>query len=237
MKMKVELVVSEWCPTCPQAERVWSTVSREKDIEFAVLDLAQPEGRELAHRLRLKTIPAVVVNGKLAAVGVQSLDEARQLVTAAPPRARSSPLHAGMMLSRDNRWFIATAMLYLILSGAWILAQGALVSDNALRPVGVHLFTTGFVLNLIYGMAAHMLPRFTGNPIRMGAWPWVQYACINIGIVLFILGYWLGARIFAIAGGMLMWMSLLMFSLRVAPLLWTKPAERRQSTVSISIAQ
>jgi glutaredoxin len=235
--MKVELLVSEWCPTCPQAEQVWSTVSQEKDIAFAVLDLAQPEGRELAHRLRLKTIPAVVVDGKLVAVGVQSLGEARQLVAAAPQRAKSSPLHAGMMLSRDNRWFIVTAMVYLVLSGAWILAQRALVSDGVLRPVGVHLFTTGFVLNLIYGMGAHMLPRFTGNPIRLGTWPWAQYACINIGIILFTLGYWLGERVFAMAGGVLMWISLLIFFLRIGPLLWTKPVKDRQSTISIPIAR
>ncbi|MBS1219819.1 MAG: hypothetical protein H6R21_2952, partial [Proteobacteria bacterium] len=111
--MKVELLVSEWCPTCPQAERVWSAVAAEREFEFAVIDLAQQEGRELAHRLRVRTIPAIVIDGELKAVGVQSTAEALLMVAASPVRRRASPRHAGMMLSLDNRWFVSTAMLCL----------------------------------------------------------------------------------------------------------------------------
>ena len=39
-----------------------------------------PLGREIAERLKLKTIPAVVVDGDLVAIGVQSREEARELV-------------------------------------------------------------------------------------------------------------------------------------------------------------
>ncbi len=87
--MKIELLVSEWCPTCPAAERVWREVAAERDIELALVDLAQFEGRELARRLGIRTIPAVVLDGVLAAVGVQSLAEARQTVAGAPLRAKS----------------------------------------------------------------------------------------------------------------------------------------------------
>jgi len=48
MTMRVELLVSDWCPTCPAAEAVWRRVAAEKDIDYAVLDLAQPEGKRLA---------------------------------------------------------------------------------------------------------------------------------------------------------------------------------------------
>jgi thioredoxin-like negative regulator of GroEL len=86
--MKVELLVSDWCPTCPQAERVWRQVAEERNIEFSVVDMSQPEGRALAQRLRLKTIPATAIDGALVAVGVPSLDEARRMTASAPPKAR-----------------------------------------------------------------------------------------------------------------------------------------------------
>ena len=218
--MKVELLVSEWCPTCPQAEQVWRRVAEERAIEFAVLDMAQPEGRELASRLRLKTIPAVVIDGTLKGIGVQSLLEAHNLVAAAPLRARASPRHAGMLLSNDNRAFVAAAMVWLTLSGAWLLANGALVDDGELRPVGVHLFTAGFVQSLIYGLGAHMLPRFTGNPIRMGTWPWVQFGAIHGGLVVFAAGIVLPDTRVAVTGGVLMWLSFLIYAWRVWPVLW-----------------
>lgn len=232
--MKVELLVSDWCPTCPQAEQVWRQVAAERAIEFAVLDMMQPEGRALTQRLRIRTIPAVVVDGILQGVGVQSLSEAHRLVAAAPMRKRASPLHAGMLLSADNRLFITTAMIYLMTSGVWMLVQGTLVSDGALRPVGIHLFGAGFVLSLIYGLGAHMLPRFTGNPIRVGAWSWTQYGCINLGIMLFIGGYWAASRWVIIAGGGLMWLSLLLFTLRVWTVLWRRDASRKRSNRALA---
>lgn len=226
--MKVELLVSEWCPTCPAAEAVWRTVARERDIQFAVLDLVQPEARELAQRLRLKTVPAVVVNGALAGVGVQTLDEARKLVERARLRASSSPLHAGMTLSTDNRCFVSGAMIHLMLSAAWLLWQGALITEGALRVVGVLLFVIGFVLPLIYGLAAHMLPRFTGNPIAMGGWPWIQFISMNSGLWLFVAGTWASARSVALTGAVLLWLSLIVFAWRVWYVLWPRQDSLRQ---------
>ncbi len=231
--MKVELLVSEWCPTCPQAERVWRAVAAERDFEFAVLDMAQPEGRELAQRLRLKTIPAVVIDGTLTGLGVQSPAEAHRMVAAAPLRKRASPRHAGMLLSTDNRAFIVSAMVYLMLAGGWLLAHGALLTGDALHPVGLHLFSAGFVVQLIYGVGAHMLPRFTGNPIVMGAWPWLQWACLNAGVALLAAGFIAFSTMAAVAGGALMWVSLAIFTVRVWPVLW--PSARTSGRAAIPL--
>jgi glutaredoxin len=222
--MKVELLVSEWCPTCPQAEKVWRKVADERDIEFAVLDMTQPEGRMLAQQLRIRTIPAVVIDGVLRAVGVQSLAEAGCMVAAAAPRRHASPRHAGLLLSGDNRWFIVTAMAYLLASGVWLLAQETLLADGSQRAIGIHLFGIGFVMSLIYGLAAHMLPRFTGNPIFVGVWPWAQYACQNLGILLLTSGHWLAAFSAVVAGAVLIWLSLLVFALRILCVLWPRDA-------------
>lgn len=69
-----------------------------------------------------------------------------------------------------------------------------------------------------------MLPRFTGNSIRTGGSAWVQYGCINTGIALFIGGHWFESLWMLILGGLLMWLSLLMFTLRLWPVLWRQHA-------------
>ena len=78
--MKVQLLVSETCAPCDQAEKIWREVASDLSLDFSVVGLEGPQGRELAERLKLKTIPAVVVDGDLVAIGVQSREEARELV-------------------------------------------------------------------------------------------------------------------------------------------------------------
>ena len=86
--MKVQLLISGSSAPCEQAEKIWRGVATDRDLDFSLLDLAEPEGKALADRLQLKTIPALVVDGVLVAIGVQSPDEARALVAQAPARKR-----------------------------------------------------------------------------------------------------------------------------------------------------
>jgi len=221
--MKVELLVSEWCPTCPAAEQVWRSVLEERDFQLAVVDAAQPEGRDLVARLRLRSVPSVVVDGELKAVGVQTPDEARALVAQAPPRARAPRAkHAGMTLARDNRIWIAASMGYLAIAGAVMLARGGLLADGPGRTAAVHIFGAGFVLCLIFGLAAHMLPRFTGQPIAMAPWTWLQLAAANAGLPLLVAGLWAGPYALAVAGGALVWLSLAVFAGRILPVLFPR---------------
>ncbi|HXZ92966.1 MAG TPA: thioredoxin family protein [Burkholderiales bacterium] len=204
--MRVELLVSDWCATCPAAEAVWRQVAAEKEIDYAVLDLAQPEGKRLARDLHVRTIPALAIDGVLKAVGVVPLADARKLVAAAPERAAGAARHVGMLLGRDERLFALSALGWLVVSGFAMLAEGSL-----LEPAPMHLYG-GFVLCLIYALGAHMLPRFTGRPIRGGAWSGAQLALANTGIALFALGA-------SLAGGALLWLSLALFTVRLWPVL------------------
>ena len=204
--MRVELLVSEWCVTCPAAEAIWGTVAAEKDIDYAVLDLAQPEGKRLARELRIRSIPALVIDGELKALGVLPLADARKMVAAAPQRAAGAARHVGLRLGRDERLYALSALVWLIVSGIALLASGSL-----LAPAPMHLFG-GFVLCLIYALGAHMLPRFTGRPIHAGAWSRAQLACADAGIALFAVGLQLG-------GGVLLWLSLALFTARLWPVL------------------
>jgi len=223
--MKVELLVSEWCPTCPAAEQVWRDVLEERAFDFAVVDVAQPEGRALVARLHLRSVPSVVVDGVLQAVGVQTPEAARRLVAAAPLRTRKHrAYHAGMMLSRDNRLWIVASMTYLAASALVLLASGGLLPDasGGGRSAAVHVFGAGFVLFLIFGLAAHMLPRFTGNPIAMAPWTWLQLGAANTGVPLLALGLWRDAPAASLGGGTLLWLSFAVFAGRLLPVLFPR---------------
>jgi thioredoxin-like negative regulator of GroEL len=87
--VKVELLVADWSPSCRRAEAVWRQVAYERAIELEVLDVDQPQGQALMQRLQLKTIPALLIDGQLVAIGVQSEQAARAILD--DPRRGTRP--------------------------------------------------------------------------------------------------------------------------------------------------
>lgn len=65
-----------------------------------------------------------------------------------------------------------------------------------------------------------MLPRFTGNPIREGAWPWLQMGLAHCGVIGYAVGYLAGRHTLIVVGAVLAWLSLAVFAFRVWPVLW-----------------
>ena len=126
----------------------------------------------------------------------------------------------GLTFSPDNRWFVLAAQVYLMLAGLGLLINGSFLSDNAARPAFLHLFTLGFMLFMIYGLAGHMLPRFTGNPIRAGSWSGLQMGLAHGGVIGYVVGYLAGWHMLIILGAMLAWLSLGIFAFRIWPVLW-----------------
>ncbi len=78
--MNIQLLVSTTCAVCDQAETVWKTLSTQRNIPFSVVRIDEPDGQALAQRLNLRTIPAVLVDGALVGVGVQTHDEAAAIL-------------------------------------------------------------------------------------------------------------------------------------------------------------
>ncbi len=74
--MKLQLLVSQWCPTCPAAEKVWSDAAARQGLALEVLDVGKPEGRRVASDLGIRTVPAVVIDGRLRSLGVCTVSEA-----------------------------------------------------------------------------------------------------------------------------------------------------------------
>ncbi|MEJ2509257.1 MAG: thioredoxin family protein [Gammaproteobacteria bacterium] len=218
--MKVQLLVSEWCASCHQAERVWREVAEERAIDFAVVDMGQPEGKALVSELRLKTIPALVIDRELKAVGVQTKSEALALVGDAPTRQASAVRHVGLGMERSSRIAVLASMGYLFLAGAALPVYGGFFADGPARVAPLHVLTLGFLVFLIYGLAEHMLPRFTGNPIRLGPWPWVQQGLSHLGLWLFFVGFWWQLHAVLVTGALLAWSGLALFAFRIWPVLW-----------------
>lgn len=219
MTAKVQLLVSEWCAPCRSAEEVWRAVAQEKDIAFEVLDVGQPEGRTVVSRLGVRTVPATVIDNVLRHVGVPSAAEARAFVAGAADRAAGSAQYVGLTMDATSRWWIAAAAIYLALAGAALLFGGGIAGDAPWRAAALHAFGLGFAAFFVFGLGEHMLPRFTGAPIRGGAAAWTQQGFAHMGMVLMLAGFAAPQRLLALAGGVLVWLAFALFAARLAPVL------------------
>jgi glutaredoxin len=217
--MKVQLLVSEWCVPCRGAEAVWRSVAQEKDIAFEVLDVGQPEGRSVVARLGVRTVPATLIDDVLKHIGVPTGMEARELVATAPDRPAGAAQYVGLSMEATSRWSIAAAGMYLALAGAALFFGGGIAGDVPWRAAAIHLFGLGFAAFFVFGLGEHMLPRFTGAPIRGGAAAWVQQGLAHAGVILILAGFAAQQRALAFAGGVLAWAAFALFAARLAPVL------------------
>jgi len=216
--MRVELLVSDWCPTCPAAEAVWRQVASERRIDFAVLDVAKPEGREIVARLHLRTVPSTVIDGVLRGVGVQSLEEARALVAAAPPVAerpaaeRECGAPIGSIDSRaalsllgnaPHRFFFLLGVLQAVTVMLWWLADlggryAGLYTPIvwSVPPPWAHAFLMTYTVFpfFVFGFLMTAMPNWTGEamPRRGHLYAGLPMAA---GLVLVYVGLATDARI------------------------------------------
>lgn len=120
------------------------------------------------------------------------------------------------MLPR-NRWFIAAALLYSLLGGsvalAWLFLPGSL-APSAVRA-HAHLMLVGFVGMMVFGVALHVLPRFTGRNLFSERMADAQFVLVNLGLLAMVGGWLAGARLFTEAGGVLLWAGFLLFAVNV----------------------
>ena len=91
--MRVQLLVSDDCAPCRVAEALWRDVCNEHDASLEIVDLASPAGAALGKSLDIRTLPAVLLDGKLVAVGVQSRSQSEVLLN---PAARRESGHAAV---------------------------------------------------------------------------------------------------------------------------------------------
>ena len=80
--------------------------------------------------------------------------------------------------------------LGVTLGGAMAIQPGWIVY----RPVHVHMNLLGFVTMMIYGVAYHVIPRFTGHPLHSRRLAGVQWWLANIGLAIMAVGFAMRAR-------------------------------------------
>ena len=78
--MKIQLLVSQWCPTCPAAEALWSKAATLEGMTLEVLDVADAAGRRVVVEAGARTVPALIIDGTLRAIGTSTVSEARALL-------------------------------------------------------------------------------------------------------------------------------------------------------------
>ena len=81
--MRVELLVTRESSSCRKAEILWRSICENNNLTLTVIEDDSPEGQRVLARLELHALPAVLLDGRLVAVGVQTRDQARELVRAA----------------------------------------------------------------------------------------------------------------------------------------------------------
>jgi cbb3-type cytochrome oxidase subunit 1 len=87
------------------------------------------------------------------------------------------------------RYFIRSSLVWLgvgVVLGLWLtLDAGAAVY----RPAHMHANLLGFVSMMIFGVAYHVLPRFSGTPLRSRRVALVHVFVANAGLAMMMAGW------------------------------------------------
>jgi cbb3-type cytochrome oxidase subunit 1 len=90
-------------------------------------------------------------------------------------------------------WF---AKAFIKASLAWLAAGVTLGVAMAARPglavyrtAHVHMNLLGFVTMMIYGVAYHVVPRFTGHPLHAPRLATAHWWLANVGLALMVAGF------------------------------------------------
>jgi cbb3-type cytochrome oxidase subunit 1 len=94
-------------------------------------------------------------------------------------------------MSKVTVWFIKCALVYLVIATLLGIHMAVSGPMYPYMPVHVHLNLIGWMSMMIFGVAYHILPRFSGKPLwseRLSVWHlWLA----NIGLIGMVLGWFL----------------------------------------------
>jgi cytochrome c oxidase cbb3-type subunit 1 len=99
-------------------------------------------------------------------------------------------------------WFVKA---FLKASLSWLAAGVTLGLAMAIHPAWtiyrsahLHMNLLGFVAMMIFGVAYHVIPRFTGHPLHSRRLATAQWWLANVGLMMFVAGFvWLPHAMFA----------------------------------------
>lgn len=101
------------------------------------------------------------------------------------------------MLDPFVRRFIRASLLWLgcgVVIGVWMALSPAAV---AYRPAHLHANLLGFVSMMIFGVAYHVIPRFTGHPLHSRRLANLHVWVANAGLAGMVAGFVLRVHAYA----------------------------------------
>jgi cbb3-type cytochrome oxidase subunit 1 len=107
------------------------------------------------------------------------------------------------------RWFVRSSVSWLALGITLGLCMAVHPQWIIYRPAHVHMNLVGFVSMMIFGVAYHVVPRFSGNALRNRALPGYHWWISNAGLAGMVTGFVLQPHAgmhgsgFLVAGGVL----------------------------------
>ena len=87
------------------------------------------------------------------------------------------------------RAFIKASLAWLGLGVTLGVAMAAEPAWIVYRPAHVHMNLLGFVTMMIFGVAYHVLPRFSGHPLYYRRLPALHWALANLGLATMVVGF------------------------------------------------
>ncbi len=120
-------------------------------------------------------------------------------------------------MHKRNRWFISIGLFYGLLGGLvalTYLAEPGLIPGNVPRIHG-HIMLLGFILMMIYGVALHVLPRFSGKDLyseQLANW---QLYLSNAGLPIMIAGWLALLNWLVLVGGAVVYAGIAAFAVNI----------------------
>lgn len=91
-------------------------------------------------------------------------------------------------MSKITVWFIRVAMSYFIIAtGMGVLMLTWPWWTRTYIPGHAHLNLLGWISMTIYGVAYHIIPRFSGRPLYSNRLAWLHFYLANIGLIGMVL--------------------------------------------------
>jgi cbb3-type cytochrome oxidase subunit 1 len=87
------------------------------------------------------------------------------------------------------RYFIKSALVYLGLGVCMGMWMGFVPNAVIYRPAHAHLNLLGFVSMVIFGVAYHVIPRFTGHELHSRRIAAAHWWASNTGLVVLVFGF------------------------------------------------
>ena len=87
------------------------------------------------------------------------------------------------------RHFIKASLVWLAAGVTLGVAMAAVPHWVVYRPAHMHMNLLGFVAMMIYGVAYHVIPRFSGNPLHSPRLARVHVLLANGGLLLLVVGF------------------------------------------------